>query len=92
MELNKLEQYYLGDESWNNFYKLYKDIPNTSHYSELKTIFNDITLIKVIEGKIGATSLDWIVIKIPALDDLSPIDCVNDPILIKRLKTMLMRM
>lgn len=92
MESINLEKYYLGDDAWKNFYTLYENLPDTLHHNKLNELFNDITLVKVIEGKMGKTAMDWIARKIPALDNLRPIDCIDNTALLKRLKTMLMRM
>ncbi len=47
---------------------------------------------KVIYAKLGAESLEWINKKIPALDNLTPVECLTAPLLLKRLKEGLMRM
>lgn len=92
MQENKLEKYYLGDDSWKQFSSMFNDKPNTQLTYELENIFKNIALAKVIENIIGKSSLNWINKKIPALDNIRPIDCLNSPELLKRLKTMLMRM
>ena len=90
---NKLEQYYLGDDEWEQFISYYINISNTSHTLQLASSLNgDITLAKTIEGIVGNTSLDWIKRKIPALDNISPIECLNNKNLLMRLRSMLMRM
>ena len=92
---DQLEDYYCGDEAWANLANLYKELPNSNNTFVLKDILkddNNLLLTKVIEGKVGDVALDWIYRKIPALNNLRPIDCIDSPILYKRLKTMLMRM
>lgn len=93
MNKNKLEQYYPGDESWNQFTSYYRDLPSTNNLLELKKMLNnDEVLAKTIDGLVGQTATSWIMRSIPALDDLRPIDCLNSINLLNRLRTMLMRM
>lgn len=90
--MNHLEQYYPGEEDWTIFADLYRNIPGTAIVSELESKFKDRSIATVIAGILGNTSLEWINKKIPAQDNLRPVDCVDDPKLQKRLRTMLMRM
>ena len=53
---------------------------------------NKSDIAKVIFAKLGDGGLDWIDRKIPALDNLSPKDCLNTSNGIKRLKEGLLRM
>lgn len=87
-----LEQYYPGEEDWILFSDLYRNIPHAEISKELESIFKDRSVAIVIAGILGNSSREWINKKIPALDNLRPVDCVNDPKLQKRLRTMLMRM
>lgn len=87
-----LEQYYPGEEDWIQFSDLYKNIPHAEISKELESIFKDRAVAIVIAGILGNSSLEWINKQIPALDNLRPLDCVDDPKLQKRLRTMLMRM
>lgn len=90
--MNHLEQYYPGEEDWIIFSDLYSNIPQSAILSELESKFKDRSLAIVIAGILGDMSQEWINKKIPALDNLRPVDCVDDPRLQKRLRTMLMRM
>jgi len=90
--MNHLEQYYPGEEDWIIFTDLYRNIPGSAMLSELESKLKDRSIAIVIAGILGNTSLEWINKKIPALDNLRPVDCVDDPGLQKRLRTMLMRM
>jgi len=93
LEEHKLELYYSGDDKWEYFSSLYADMPDTMFTSRLVAILNgDILLAKTIEGVVGGSSMEWIQRKIPALDNLTPLNCIVYPILYNRLKTVLMRM
>lgn len=93
MNKNKLEQYYPGDESWDQFTSYYRGLPSTNNLLELKKMLNnDEVLAKTIDGLVGQTATSWIMRFIPALDDLRPIDCLSSINLLNRLRTMLMRM
>ncbi|WP_289063028.1 hypothetical protein [uncultured Zobellia sp.] len=92
--MHQLEQYYKGEENWLNFVDLYNEFwnENNNQIELLKALNNNLTIAKVIYGKMGNSSLKWINEKIPALDNLSPIECTKNPELIKRLKVCLKRM
>lgn len=90
--MHHLEQYYPGDEEWTVFADLYRHTPGSAVFNELESIFKDRSIAAVITGILGNTSLEWINKKMPALDNQRPVDCVDDPQLQKRLRTMLMRM
>ena len=93
LEEHKLEQYYPGDDKWAHFTSLSADTPDTMFTSRLVAILNgDIFLAKTIEGVVGDSSMEWIERKIPALDNLTPLNCIDNPMLYNRLKTVLMRM
>ncbi|MGH8781194.1 hypothetical protein [Paraburkholderia sp.] len=88
-----LENYYSGDENWDDLEKLvlkeYKDIPEVRKI--LAKLGEDLGLACVIYATIGHGGAAWLDRKIPVLDDLRPLDCINDPVLIKRLREALMR-
>jgi hypothetical protein len=87
-----LENYFDGEENWKNFAKIYKKI-ETENTNELLTLLNhNIELANSIEGLIGNNSVNWLYRHVPALNNLRPIDCINDEKLLKRLKECLMRM
>ena len=93
IEEHRLEQYYQSDDNWNCFSSFYAVIPDSKITLQLLAILNgDILLTKTIEGIVGDSSLEWVQRKIPALDNLTPLDCINNPVLFNRLKEMLMRM
>ncbi|MDF3827670.1 MULTISPECIES: hypothetical protein [unclassified Pseudocitrobacter] len=92
--MSGLEQYYSGDNDWAALSKLYEKYQGLEDVVKLSNEFNgDLALSSVIYGKVGKYYyLKWIERKIPALNDLSPLDCNDDLILNIRLKEMLMRM
>lgn len=88
-----LENYYAGDENWRDLEKLalkeYKDVPEVREISA--KLGGNLGLACVIYGTIGHVGAEWLDLKVPVLDDLRPLDCINDPVLIKRLREALMR-
>lgn len=93
---HSLENYFSGDESWRMFVDLYRETWDACDFqTELIEKLNmHIDIAIVIYGKMTQKNriLSWINTAIPALDELSPIDCLETEILLTRLKTMLMRM
>ncbi|PCE23492.1 hypothetical protein BWP39_27825 [Paraburkholderia acidicola] len=90
--MSALENYYSGDEHWERFealFFLHKDVPEVREIS--KKLAGNVGLACVIYGTIGHRGAEWLDRKIPVLDDIRPLDCVNDPVLIKRLREALMR-
>lgn len=88
-----LENYYSGDESWDELEELalkeHKDVPEVVEISE--RLGGNLGLACVIYGTIGSGAIDWLDRKVPVLDNIRPLDCVNDPVLIKRLREALTR-
>ncbi|WP_143331226.1 hypothetical protein [Burkholderia aenigmatica] len=90
----ELEQYYGGDESWEQFSSLFAKYIDLPEVKELATDLNGhIDLAYTIYWVAGPKSAKkWIDSNVPALDGIRPVDCVNDPELVKRLRVCLMRM
>ncbi|ALK21546.1 hypothetical protein CEQ23_34065 [Burkholderia cepacia] len=90
----RLEQYYAGDDVWKNFSDLFakfKDFPEVRDLA--KALNGHLDLAYTIYWVAGPTSAQkWISSNVPALDNISPIDCTDNPELIKRLRECLMRM
>ncbi len=90
----KLEQYFDSEERWLEFSELFKEFWNDSDSQidllELCNKQKDIAM--VIYYHTGNNYKKWLNSKVPALDNLMPIECFNDEILIKRLKVCLRRM
>ena len=57
-----------------------------------QTLNNHTYIAKVIYARFGEASLEWVHSKVPTLDNLSPLSCLETPELIKRLKEALSRM
>ncbi len=92
--MENLERYYTGDKNWFAFVKLYDELwENNKEQLELLTQLNNhLDLAKVIYGKFNTNAIKWINFHIPALDYLTPLNCLESEELIKRLRECLMRM
>ena len=92
IEGSNLENYFAGNIAWNKFAKICENI-KTKNTDKLLDIFNnDKKLVNVIEYRLMDESIKWIESRIPALNNIRPIDCVKNDKLIKRLKECLLRM
>ncbi len=91
-----LEEYYKGDEKWDLFVSYYSDNWKECENKDLilSCLLGNEDIAKVIYGIEGSVedTLVYINYNIPALEGLTPIECLKEQSLIKRLKTMLMRM
>ena len=89
-----LENYYSGDSAWNQLVSL--DMEFWTDNSLTKELLQQLNyhrdIAQVIYGKFGSSSLSVITQPVPALDNLSIIDCIVAPNLLQRLKECLMRM
>jgi hypothetical protein len=92
IEEDGLEKFYAGNDAWEKFAELCKDIKTNNTNELLNLLNNDIKLVNVIEWRVRENSLYWIKEKIPALNNLRPIDCIDNGILLNRLKECLLRM
>lgn len=92
--MDYLENYYSGDENWLFFSSLYEEfwIDNDISKLLLKKMNNNLDIAYVIYGKFENNSISMLNQKIPALNNLSITDCLEEEHLIKRLKECLMRM
>ncbi|MGN6086298.1 hypothetical protein [Trinickia sp.] len=88
-----LENHYSGDESWAALEELglrkHREVPTVLSLS--RVLYEDLGLACVIYEVIGSGAFAWLDHKLPVLDHIRPLDCVGDPILIKRLREALMR-
>jgi hypothetical protein len=92
-EMHALEQFYPGDEKWHRFVDMFDEFVSRQEVQDLaKKLNGDVKLAAVIYGSVGSGSEKWIASKIPALDDISPFECIGDSDLLNRLRTALMRM
>jgi hypothetical protein len=91
--MSNLEQYF-KPENWMKFSRLFENIPNELEIKKelLEILEDDIILANVIYQVIGENSINWINNKVPALDNLTPKECLKNLELKNRLKECLMRM
>ncbi|MFC4690935.1 hypothetical protein ACFO5T_10890 [Dokdonia genika] len=91
--MEKLEQYYKGDDSWNKYSSIFgEDWTDSDFQKELLVLVNNqIDLAKVIYYHNTENSINWLNSKVPALNYLTPLECLKDIELTKRLKVCLMR-
>ena len=84
----------LKEKDWEKFANYYTSIEiDRKNTKKLLSKFNnDHELVGVIEGLIGENTLDWIERKIPALDNIRPVDCIGNKSKVEKLKKMLMNM
>jgi hypothetical protein len=89
----ELEKYY-KEENWNDFVKVFeKDQEKSNEELTLIDLINgNDQLARVIFESLGYESLNWVNQRIPALDNMKPIECITNSNLEKRLKVCLMRM
>jgi hypothetical protein len=95
LELNSkedsLEKYY-DENNWKKFSELCKDYHSHNTEKLIEKLNMDIELSKVVDKVVGESAVDWINRKIPALNNITPIECIRNRRLKNRLKEMLMRM
>ena len=85
--MHQLEQYYPGDASWQRFVAAFGQSKSKQEVRDLaQSLKGDIDLATVIY-EVAGPGYD----KVPAMDDLTAVDCIRDPELLKRLRTTLMR-
>lgn len=90
----ELEQYYNGQKSWLEFSSNFNEEWKSSEFQKslLNKLNNQIDIARVIYFHIGENSLEWINKKIPALNNLTPLECLKKEETTNRLKVCLMRM
>ncbi|WP_425077854.1 hypothetical protein [Psychroserpens sp. S379A] len=91
--MEKLEKYFKGEKYWIEYSINFGDSWNESEFQKelLSQLDNKIDLAKVIYYHCAESSIKWINSKIPALDNIKPVECIKNDELIKRLKVCLMR-
>lgn len=94
MENDNLENYYPGDDSWHRFAMLFADEwANCLFKDELLSALNDNEdIAMVIYASVRQNALQWIDESVPALNSITPRECMKTEDGRKRLKTMLTRM
>lgn len=89
-----LEKYYPGDDAWHNFVQVFSSAWSDCNCQDEMTqkLNGQRDIAMVIYGINRSGWATWIDLHIPALDGASPVECVADPMLVRRLRTMLMRL
>lgn len=88
----RLEQYF-DEEQWEAFIQAFPEPASSDDYHLLCQIVKEKELAKVIWHSVGENqSIKWLDTGVPALDDLTPRECLENQVLIKRLKECLFRM
>lgn len=89
-----LENAFPGDAAWDEFAALYRAEYAGADAERLAGIMGGhLDIAVVICGKRGlAEGCWWVNQCVPALDGVRPLDCLRSPVLLRRLKTALMRM
>ncbi|MEM7158304.1 MAG: hypothetical protein AAF799_36025 [Myxococcota bacterium] len=88
--MTPLEQYFRGNDAWRSFVAAVDGGAPASPTLQ-RALGDDVELARVVSFIIGPTAEEWITKQVPALDGLTPIECVATG-KTERLKTMLMRM
>ena len=80
--------------AWGKLAEFYKNIDSPRKNTEelLLKLGNDIQLVRVIEGIVGESALEWIERKIPALNYGKPVNYVKNKKKSNKLKKLLMNM
>ena len=91
--MEELEMYFNGEKSWIEYSSIFgEDWTDSDFQKELLTLVNNqIDLAKVIYYHNTEFSIKWLNSKVIALDNLTPLECLKDIELTKRLKVCLMR-
>lgn len=94
MKNDELENYYPGDDAWHRFAILFVDEWATCQFQNelLSALDDDKEIAMVIYGSVFEHALQWIDEPVPALNNLTPRECMKTEAGRKRLKTMLTRM
>lgn len=90
--MEKIEEYY-KEKRWTDYIKIFGDnwTNSQSQIQLLDLCKNKIDLAMIIDYHLDKQSLNWMKSNIPVLDNLTPLECLEDENLIKRLKVCLMR-
>lgn len=92
--MSPLEHHYAGDENWKGYSDLYaEDYLDDNARLLSERLDGHLDLAVIIYGKRGIKeALWWIEQEVPALEGIKPVDCLEDPELLKRLRECVMRM
>lgn len=91
--MEELEKHFKGEKSWIEYSSVFgEDWTDSDFQKELLTLVNNqIDLAKVIYYHNTDFSIKWLNSRVTALDNLTPLECLKDIELTKRLKVCLMR-
>ncbi|VAW87483.1 Signal transduction histidine kinase CheA [hydrothermal vent metagenome] len=91
---DSLENYFPGNKRWNDFVSCFENewVECDFQNELIEQLSNNVDIAKVIYASVGTIALDWIKETVPALENLSPSECLKSFNGTRRLKTMLMRM
>jgi hypothetical protein len=91
--VSALEKYYQGDDYWRRFAETFSANWERCNFKNelLVALRGHEDLAKVVFAAVGDSALTWINNPIPALDGLSPQECLRSEVLLKRLQVMLTR-
>lgn len=88
-----LEEHFFGDQAFTKFSEAFTlEWQAFPHKDELLKLVGSIELARPIAFHCGSYFVEWLNKKIPALDHITPIECLSSESGIKRLKSCLMRM
>lgn len=81
------------EENWIRYAELFQDQWDATELQLelLETCNGNVELARVIHFHLADNCIDWMHRKIPALDDMKPVDCLETEDLLKKLKGCLMR-
>jgi hypothetical protein len=90
-----LEKFYSGDDAWEQCaavaYKQYW-VDSDTQKKLLEKVGGDLMLAAMIYAKTDGDCFIWLESKVPALRNIKPNQCIQDPKHINRLRETLMRM
>lgn len=91
--MEHLEEAYKGDKDWEKFEALFVEFKDEPEVKDIAAkLGGNVGLACVIYQQVGSDGAEWLEREVPALEGIRPIDCLNDPVLIKRLRVCLTRM
>ncbi|QKJ85717.1 hypothetical protein PMPD1_0745 [Paramixta manurensis] len=92
--MSGLEQYYAGDKKWKSYVDFYAEDYLDDNARLLSEKLNGhLDLAIIIYGKRGIKeAFWWIEQEVPALEGIKPLDCLQTPELLNRLRECVMRM
>lgn len=90
--MNDNLELYFNQSVWDDFIATCKKYHKKPIPQELSELIRDKEIELAIEVSMVGNSVEWVNSEIPALNNLRPIDCLEDETLLNRLKVCLLRM